>query len=1108
MAETPREKRPVYDNDHEFPLAGDDHPGSSPVIENLKRDEGIKPKASTGGRASAGSTTGGIDPGNVHFAKGDSSSESPGQIGGREEASGFYTEGNSNNTAGVPSKNVRNFFLGTQSRRRRTAFGALAGFLGGGGIFGLVTLSGPGQLVQLSHILQRNFSNSQTVSSSRSNQLFRYATADDIGETRLGILGRSVIRPQVEALNKLGITFDLNPAAGLNSASIDTEKLASKYPELNDMSESEKADWLNEHIKTDGEFASSDGGKTFTIDTSDFALSADNALVNGLVGELDNGLVVSALNTRLMSDYLNVSSLFHPLSRLAESKLKQATTAAARKQAAEDDEETADSGVEDTPAAVSATNDTESDESTFGDPLAKALLVTGAACFVRSISGDINTINRYRVELPSDVEALRFVSVGEQIESGQDVSGAQVNSLESSLSNDQGQTIWQGQALQATEGNPSPGGTDLPESYRQAFTGSATASTLKSWADSFYFGSDTIAGAACSSIGLAAQAVIMIGLQATDIFDGGLTSAGLFAINQSESFVASAAVMGLLHQVILNKTTDGKLAKDAFSGGLGGNLLAYGARSAANIAGAAQGLIPLASSAASTLSYQQEQQSQQQFESESIFARIFNIDDSRTIVGHLADSVSPSISEDLTSAIGSFTHIGGDLLSSLSSMFVPKTQAASAYNWGFPTVGIPTSMLNDPSLANPYNNATVVAGILDSQCLNSGGSVNSTCPYIQKAYTCFGDNIEKDPADSNDPTNDTWDVVPDQPVNTNDPAYIAANCGDVTTDPNWEKIVMFVVDTRNMQAMACYSGDDTSCSTIGASGGLPASTSSSTGTITPAAPATTTTPAPATPTTPAPGTVSGPVIKDPTHLVDSQWNFPTNSNNLTEITVNIDPIVNGPAISGNTPDGYFYSNEFYFNGNGGKTPSGGDATGYIGLQDEGNDSNGNTLPRSELMVIYGATSAKATSPATSECGNPSGEGQGCSLHLAYSWQTGHTYQAKITSVGTNVNGSDVWSAQITDLTTGVVNQLGTIDNPASYGLLSNGVVLFHERFSGPTDSCSDQMPSEVTFSNITANNGSLVATPGTPSSYNSPCGFLSNLLNGQSSLTSSYALSN
>lgn len=232
------------------------------------------------------------------------------------------------------------------------------------------------------------------------------------------------------------------------------------------------------------------------------------------------------------------------------------------------------------------------------------------------------------------------------------------------------------------------------------------------------------------------------------------------------------------------------------------------------------------------------------------------------------------------------------------------------------------------------------------------------------------------------------------------------------------------------------------------------------------------------------------VITNPTHIIDDQWNFPSSSG-YKDIRTDITPEADG------SPNGYFYASEFYFPGNNSKTPSGGAATGYMGLQDQGNDSNGHTLPYSALIVMYGAVSASASGSATSECGNPSGEGYGCSLHLAYDWTLDHTYRFDVSYAG--VSGSNnVWEAQFTDLNIGQVIQLGSIDYPSSYGLLAPAVITFHERFSGLTTSCSNIITSFVKFANVTANNGTIAGAPSSTFSSgvnNSECpGYVYNAL--------------
>ncbi len=213
------------------------------------------------------------------------------------------------------------------------------------------------------------------------------------------MLGRKFLRPAVQNLADLGIDFELNPGAGLNKATIDTGKLSAKYPELDNMSREEQLSWLSEKfsIPEDALRAGNYHGHFgfFDLDTSNFPLSADKALANSSLSELDDGTIVSALNNRIFSNYLNISSLFHPISRAAESQLKKLNTVLKDKATVDDEEETLQQPIED--QANGAVSDVDSEESTFGNPVMKSLLITGGACFMRGTASDINTINRDRI---------------------------------------------------------------------------------------------------------------------------------------------------------------------------------------------------------------------------------------------------------------------------------------------------------------------------------------------------------------------------------------------------------------------------------------------------------------------------------------------------------------------------------------------------------------------------------------------------------------------------------------------------------------------------------------------------------------------------------------
>src|SRR6185312_5035857 len=234
----------------------------------------------------------------------------------------------------------------------------------------------------------------------------------------------------------------------------------------------------------------------------------------------------------------------------------------------------------------------------------------------------------------------------------------------------------------------------------------------------------------------------------------------------------------------------------------------------ANTAAMASGGIQLAGSAAQAFTYQQQQQDKQQFRSESFFARTFDINDYRSLAGRLADSITPSFSRNMTNFASVFANFGSRIPKTLSALLPHASAANQPYDWGFPLVGIPNSLLSDPALSNPYENATTVQALLQ----NNGD-------YMTRATSCFGVTIDSSTADI---------TVADHEADPNSQAYTDSNCSD-TKDPNWRRVIMFVFDTRTMQAAACYTGDDQSCSEIGydtagsssSSGGAGGGTSSS-----------------------------------------------------------------------------------------------------------------------------------------------------------------------------------------------------------------------------------------------------------------------------------------
>lgn len=178
----------------------------------------------------------------------------------------------------------------------------------------------------------------------------------------------------------------------------------------------------------------------------------------------------------------------------------------------------------------------------------------------------------------------------------------------------------------------------------------------------------------------------------------------------------------------------------------------------------------------------------------------------------------------------------------------------------------------------------------------------------------------------------------------------------------------------------------------------------------------------------------------------TDWNWPGQNYNSFDWQVT-------PGIDQTGPDAYFYSHQVGFVGGDG---------GYAGMQ---GDSNG----KRAIFSIWQAMTA--TGP---EIAQPfSGEGTGYQTMIKYNWVTGRAYQYHIQKVSVDADGT-WWEASVRDSVTGVTSTIGQIKVPLAWGGLSNFSIVWTERYTGPMNVCSDIHHSAVTFSNFTANNGTVL----------------------------------
>lgn len=711
---------------------------------------------------------------------------------------------------------VKNFFIGSRRRKLITL-----GTAGGGGIIGslifiMTIAAGPAQLVQLSQVLQNQFNGMDNASSNViSKEIIFSGSPESVGATRLGNFSQLYLKHILNNMEENGITFKYNSLGGMKEMQIDPAKLAANNSDFASLDPSERTQWLADQINRSTSFQGdvitpdqiklgSDG--VYHISPSNFdnpnnaelPIDVARALKNSAVELVPSGPISGALDKRILTRYFNVERLFEPLKYFTSKARRAAAQAAEAKQEQTEEVKDTVSAPEAEATKLSSIKSSLSDafESDLGQSAQKVLIASALLCTVYKSVNTVIDFNNAAIVAPAALGAVRFVAIGHEVKAGQGFNAAELGNVVESLTNSSGQTIWSAQALQAEENIPDPTGPNLPTSYGQAFAGTTTANNISSYLNSAGF-----TGLICSTAGQIVQGAIGIIALVAAVPSGGLTLS-YFAANGA-LVAGTAGALYMIQNELFNFLKDSSVVPQLLSGPLGGNIAAYGARAASNITGMSEGAVALPHTNTTTLSADVVKQLNNQFASESIFKRIFDIDDYRSLLGKIADDTTPNFGLNILKFAKSVLNVG-QIFRNIASIFSPRASADtnSTYDWGFPQYGIPPDILNstDPTMQNPYANADIVANFL-----NSGDS--SVTSYEQRVTECFGDTLTD--------TGGVWDVVPTNVVYPNTASYSAGNCNNYESDPMWKRIILFVFDTRVMQGSACYLGSTQACTEVG-----------------------------------------------------------------------------------------------------------------------------------------------------------------------------------------------------------------------------------------------------------------------------------------------------
>jgi len=732
------------------------------------------------------------------------------------------------------------------SKKKVGIAGGITGLGVGAGMLGLTYTIGPAEFLHLAantHI--PHWGAQEDASDGRMGKLYRWLRKDgSIGQTRLSWIGSKYHARITGKLKAIGITPQYGALDTYKGLTIDTENEKSPYKGMS-TDEATKAVEEKYGIKPKVE-----GGK-LTINAETY-WSQHKTLKVGL-NELGNSKM-SAVRIRYFKKFgwvtwrpLEIADkkLNAKLAKFYNEKWKKIMTTgeegppvAIDAKDAKGDEVDKDgnrlpaSESEQKIATVTPTEPTASSSTLKGLATSKGAsiaggvaAVAGVVCALKAVNDNVGAIRYTQVIVPMIRMSMDALTIAEQIKSGQGVDMAELQYLSKNLSsvnktNGEVQTWYDTRSIRSNSGD-STGRDTLKDNGTKDLITQSSVPWLE-WTSQGPF------PALCSTVGTVTATAISIGL---GVLSGGILSTATGVI-----------IGGVLTGPIIDKAS-ALLAGKAVNPLVGANPApVYGASVdmgsvlAANAASVGMGGVALTPAQSATLTGEVQQENQEEFAARPFFARMFDVDDYRSLTGRMADNLGLG-SNVLTNTNNMFSSILGSVSSVWSLPFKLYSStvhaAVTPYDYGVSIIGMSKQDLNNPIVQDPYENAETVAKILNSN------NQNGVADYIQKAKDCFGVTITNGA--------EGWDVIPTNDVNIYDKKnYNTADCkgaeinnqGKVTTaskfsvqNPSqpimaqtastpltaaqsldWLRIRFFIMDTGVMEGYACAEfTDNTSC---------------------------------------------------------------------------------------------------------------------------------------------------------------------------------------------------------------------------------------------------------------------------------------------------------
>jgi hypothetical protein len=648
-------------------------------------------------------------------------------------------------------------------------------------------------------------------------RFIRYAKNGEIEKTRLGRLGNKFANKFESKLNASGFESAYAPTSGYfdgyiidpnneNFKDLKTKDDIKKFVKENYGLDVVEGDTISRNPELKGKLV---------VDTSKLGAFKMRSLTRKMLGEAGYSKISSAIGARLMCERAGCTSLLHPL-KLLESKAKGALAEWWDNRKATTEEGSTPPNVSDTekapddksPTAGETTNNNKVAHDSIAGTQTEAAGATkspgafesfkasttlklagggaaaiGVLCMVKTVNANANDIKQAQVVLPLIRLGTEAIAVGNQVMSGQDVDMSELGKMSTMLhgkSSDGKQTSWlQAQSIQTNMGNPNS--TEAP------------SNTLKSVGENAspfgFVDSIPVLGTVCSTGGQIATGVFGLALD--------LSGVGALAMQLGSGVIQSIVAGPIMDQIA--HWLAGQAVDPAPVGADYGSSSDYGARLAANDQGIASGGRALSSSEEGAIKTAESTASQADFQKLSFTDKLFNPYDERSAISKLIDQQGSNPVQNIAK-MGTDLLNFGHIFSSIPKLFASTAHAATPapYDYGFPQYGFSEAELNSAvAQESPYDNAGDVAQFLDN---------DSQYGYIDKAKQCFGVDIAKDASGD-------WDVTSQQDES---PKYSDIDKhGCSSSDTNWLKVRLFILDTETMTSMTCFEGDDQSCSDIG-----------------------------------------------------------------------------------------------------------------------------------------------------------------------------------------------------------------------------------------------------------------------------------------------------